>query len=346
MKKRRPPVRQPVATPPARFLSRRTVLSAVVMLALAVAAGVLALVGHRAWDPAAEAAVSRLRLEDIPFNGTRAYQYLAQLCQIGPRMSGSPGMKAQQQLLADHFTKLGAQVEFQRFDYAHPLDGSPVPIANLIVHWHPDSRDRILLCTHYDTLPLPLRDPVNPRGRFVGANDGGSGTAILMELGNEMARLRPALGVDFVFFDAEEFMFHEQGRFFVGSEHFARHYAQSNPPYRYRWGILLDMVGDADLQIYQEGYSVSWPDTRPLVDDLWATARRLGVREFLFQTRHYVRDDHVPLHDLAGIPTCNVIDFDYRYWHTQADTLNHCSALSLAKVGWVVLEWLRTQQAR
>lgn len=342
MKKHGPSDRQAQQAAP-RFLSRRILFSVAVMAVVLGAVGVMAIVSNRAWDAAAEAGVSRLRLDDIPFGGVRAYEYLKQLCQIGPRPSGSPGMQAQQRLLAEHFTKLGAQVEFQRFDYPHPLDGRPVPIANLIVRWHPQSTDRILLSTHYDTLPYPLRDPRNPRGRFVGANDGGSGTAILMELGHEMPRLASRYGVDFVFFDAEEFIFQEQGQYFVGSEHFARQYAGANPPYRYRWGILLDMVGDANLQLYQERYSIGWPDTRPLVDDLWATARRLGVREFIFKSKHEVRDDHVPLHDLAGIPTCDVIDFDYPAWHTEADTPEQCSALSLAKVGWVLLEWLRSQ---
>lgn len=327
-------------------MSPRTLLSAAGLAALLIAAGITALMNQRGLDSSAEAGTSRLRLDDIPFNGARAYEYLRQICALGPRRSGSPGMQAQQRLLTEHFTRLGAQVELQRFDYRHPLDGSQVPMANLIVHWHPQSKDRVLLCTHYDTLPFPLRDPRNPRGRFIGANDGGSGTALLMELGHEMPRLAAGFGVDFVFFDAEEFIFHEQGQYFVGSEHFARQYAATNPPYRYRWGILLDMVADADLEIFQERYSANWPDTRPLVDDLWATARRLGVREFIFKQKYEVRDDHLPLHDLAGIPTCDLIDFDYPTWHTEDDNLERCSALSLAKVGWVLLEWLKSTAAR
>ena len=242
---------------------------------------------------AAEPTVSRLRLEEIPFNGVRAYDYLKKICALGRRPSGSPGMTAQQRLLAEHFSRLGARVELQPFTTKHPVDGTPVPTANLIVRWHPDSKDRVLLCTHYDTLPYPLRDPRNPRGTFVGANDGGSGTALLMELGHDLPGLTLHYGVDFVFFDAEEFIFDENGaKYFLGSEHFARQYVETRPPFRYRWGVLLDMVGDAELQIYQERFSYSWRDTRPLVEHLWATARRLGVREFIAQRRHEVLDDH------------------------------------------------------
>lgn len=320
---------------PARGLPGQTVFLALVVV------GVCVLIGYWALFGDAEATDSRLRLEDIPFNGDRAYKYLKQVSAIGRRPSGSPGMEAQQKLLADHFRKLGGEVEFQRFRAPHPVDGSAVPMANLIVHWHPKSTQRILLCAHYDTLPFPMLDPRNPRGTFVGANDGGSGVAVLMELGNEMPKLSCKYGVDFVFFDGEEFIFSEGDKYFHGSEHFAREYRDNPPPYRYRWGVLLDMVGDADLQIYQERYSMSWEDTRPLVEEIWATARRLGVREFISRQKYYVRDDHLPLHDIAQIPTCDLIDFDYPPWHTQGDTPKRCSALSLAKVGWVVREWLK-----
>lgn len=294
---------------------------------------------YQRWSGEAHAA-SRLRLEDIPFDGQRAYEDLKRLCALGPRPSGSAGMRAQQQLLREHFAGLGAQVRFQEFTGRHPVDGSPVPMANLIVTWHPQSRERVLLCAHYDTLPLPMLDPVDPRGVFVGANDGASGTAVLMELGREMAGLRPRLGVDFVFFDGEEFIFSEQHPYFLGSEYFARQYRDNPPPYRYRWAVLLDMVGDADLQIYQEQNSMWWRDSRPLVLDIWAVARRLGVREFIPRIKHEIRDDHLALHNTAGIPACVIIDFDYPAWHTRRDTPDQCSPLSLAKVGWVIRQWL------
>ena len=321
------------------FLAASIVISVVALLSLV-------LLDWRGRDGRAEAAASSLRLEDIPFNGARAFEYLKQLAAIGPRRSGSPAMALQQELLAAHFRKLGAEVEFQRFRARHPVDGSEVPMANIIVHWNPQSKERILLCAHYDTLPFPLRDPEHPRGVFVGANDNASGVAVLMELCRELGKPTSRLGVDFLLLDGEEYIFRETDRFFLGSEHFARTYATSHPPYRYRWGILLDMVGDADLQIYQERNSYAWRDTRPLVEDLWATAGRLGVREFVPSLKWEIRDDHLPLHDIARIPTCDVIDFDYPPWHTERDRPDQCSALSLAKVGWVLREWLKTTLAR
>jgi len=276
------------------------------------------------------------------FDGRRAYESLKQLCAIGPRPSGSPGMALQQKILAEHYQSLGGKVEFQRFDAVHPQDGSPVPMANIIVRWHPESTERVLLCAHYDTLPFPLLDRRNPRGTFVGANDNASGVALLMELARHIPKLKSRYGVDFALFDGEEYIFDRNDPFFIGSEHFARDYAKNKPPYHYRWGVLLDMIGDADLRICPPRNCMEWPDTRPLVQEIWAVATRLGVREFDFHEQIDVRDDHVMLHDVGGIACIDVIDFDYPPWHTEGDTPDKCSPDSLAKVGWVILEWLQT----
>lgn len=329
---------------PRRRISGQTVFLAGAILVSVVAVGYVALVGSRGADGHAPRTRLGLRLDDIPFNGARAYEYLGQICEIGPRRSGSDGMTRQQKLLEEHFRKLGGVVERQEFVIRHPENGSKVPMVNLIVRWHPERKRRILLATHYDTLPFPLLDPINPRGRFIGANDGGSGVALLMELAHAMPELKPPFGVDFVFFDGEEFIFNMKQKFFRGSEHFAKQYRKTKGklPYRYEWGVLLDMIGDKDLQIPKEGYSMSWRRTRPLVEQIWGTASRLGVRDFDLRRGQAVRDDHLALNNMAGIPTCDIIDFQYPSWHTQGDTLDKCSALSLAKVGWVIHEWLKT----
>jgi glutaminyl-peptide cyclotransferase len=287
------------------------------------------------------------------FDGRRAYQHLLDICEFGRRVSGSQGMERQQAYLIEHFTALGGKVEKQEFPARDPLTGRLVPMTNLIVTWRPDARERILLCAHYDTRPYPDNDPdpLRRRGLFLGANDGASGVAVLCEMGRHLPELPTRYGVDFVFFDGEELVYDDRrDPYFLGSEHFAREYASNPPPHRYRWGVLLDMVGDRSLELYIERNSYSWPDTRPLVESIWGTARRLGVREFIPRQRHWVSDDHVKLHDIAGIPTCDIIDFDYprpgrpTYWHTTHDTPDKCSAESLGKVGLVVLEWLKTAE--
>ena len=311
-------------------------------------AGVLvasaAVVGYVMW-PEAQAGPRRLALEDIPFDGAAAFKFLRQACDFGPRPSGSKAMLAQRKWLVEHFEACGADVELQSFKARHPLDGSTVPMANVIARWHTDRPERVLLCAHYDTRPFPDRDPRNRKGTFVGANDGGSGVAVLMQLATRLGKLPGELGVDIALFDGEELVFDEVGEYSLGAAHFARQYVRQPPASPYRWGVLLDMVGDAELHLPQEINGLRWDDTRPLVSDLWGTARRLGVREFIARRGVEVRDDHLPLHDIAGIPTCDVIDFDYPYWHTEQDTPRHCSALSLAKVGWVLEEWLREQGA-
>lgn len=276
-------------------------------------------------------------------NARRAFGYLVKVCAIGPRVSGTSGMAQQQKLLVDHFSKLGAKVRLQSFDAAHPQSGAPVRMNNMIVSWNPDTKQRVLIACHYDTRPFPDRDPVNPRGRFVGANDGGSGVALMMELGHHMQQLKPKYGVDFVLFDGEELVFQPRDKYFLGSEHFAQDYRDNPPDYSYLWGVLVDMIADRRLEIYQEKNSVKYAPQ--LVDSLWATARELKVREFIPRAKYEIRDDHLPLNDIAKIPSCDIIDFDYGprsrpYWHTTQDLPANCSGASIAKVGRVLLKWL------
>ncbi|NOX55864.1 MAG: M28 family peptidase [Planctomycetes bacterium] len=279
--------------------------------------------------------------ENVRLDSRRAYQYLVRICRIGPRPSGSAGMARQQALIAEHFSKLKAEVQFQSFEVSHPLTGASVRLQNIFVVWHPERKDRILLACHYDTRPFPDRDPYNPRGKFIGANDGASGVALLMELGHHIRQVteNSGFGVDFVFFDGEEFVFSANDKYFLGSEHFARQYRSERPKHRYSCGVLLDMIGDKRLTIYMERNS--WKHARALTESIWAAARRAGVREFIPKLKYEVSDDHLPLNQIAGIPTCDIIDFDYPYWHTTRDVPTACSGASLVKVGRVLIEWIR-----
>ncbi|MEQ8784947.1 MAG: M28 family peptidase [Pirellulaceae bacterium] len=282
------------------------------------------------------------------FQGDRAFSHLQAICELGPRVSGTPAMKAQRLMLAEHFRGLGAEVRLQDFPATQPLDGSTMTMTNMLVSWHPQKLQRVLLCTHFDTRPFPDRDPNEPQGEFLGANDGASGVALLMELGRHISRIDCRYGIDFVFFDGEELVYNERfDPYFLGSKHFARSYVNNDEGVTYQYGVLLDMVGDAQLQIYFE--KNSFEKARPLTTSIWDAARRAGVAEFIPRVRHEVNDDHLPLNDIARIPTCDIIDFDYPregvprpYWHTRADTPQNCSGQSLAKVGRVLIEWLKT----
>jgi glutaminyl-peptide cyclotransferase len=285
------------------------------------------------------------------FDGKRAYDYLREICSYGNRMSGSEGMRRQQELLEKHFKELAVEANYQRLTVNHPQTRKPVELANMIVEFYPDRTERILMCAHYDTRPLPDQDPEPRRRRegvFLGANDGASGVSVLMELGHHVKLLPEKYGLDFVFFDAEELVYSDRrDRYFLGSEHFARTYAKGDRNFEYVAGVLLDMVGDSKLSIYQERHSVGWKETRPIVQGIWDTAAKLEITEFIPRVGYEVRDDHLPLYQIAGIPVCDVIDFAYPdrwngYWHTTQDTPGRCSAESLGKVGRVMLEWLRS----
>ena len=275
------------------------------------------------------------------FDGKRAFADLEAVCRIGRRISGTEGMAKQQKMLVDHFTALGAACSFQEFDIPHPETGEATRLKNLIVTWHPETKERVFLCCHYDTRPYPDREflPRHRQGIFLGANDGGSGVALLMELGRHMKDLKPRYGVDFVFFDAEELIYDpNRDKYFHGSTWFATQYVKNPPAHKYVAGVLFDMVAGMDLKIFHEVNS--WRYARNVTESVWAAAARIGSRTFIARRRHEVSDDHIPLNEIAKIPTTDLIDFDYPHWHTRNDLPSNCSAESLAAVGKVAIEWL------
>ncbi len=216
----------------------------------------------------------------------RCFKYMNQICEIGGRWSGSPGMEKQQKLITDHFSKFKCQVQLQPFDAPHPLNGQPVRMNNIIISWQPEAKERVLLCAHYDTRPYPDREvsPTAKRGVFVGANDGASGVALFMEMAHHMEQLKPSFGVDFILFDGEELVYDRQGTYFLGSEAFARHYRDEPPKHQYRYGILIDMIADKQLAIYYEKNSLDYAPE--LAKSIWATAQKLQVTEFIPRMRH------------------------------------------------------------
>ena len=284
------------------------------------------------------------------FDGAQAWQHLQAVCNIGPRISTSTGMLQQQRYLEKHFKANGGEVLKQAFTVISPFNGNQVSLQNFLVRYHPDRKRRLLICCHYDTRPFPDQDKRNPKGKFIGANDGGSGVALLCELGRHLTDMDGVWGVDLLFFDGEEFVITKQNPMFLGSTYFAQQYAAGRIPWRYEYAVLVDMVADKDLQIYFEKNSLA-PGPDRLTRSIWGTAQRLGVREFVPKERHVVNDDHLPLNNIAKIPTCDIIDFDYpnpragnAYWHTTQDTIDNCSQDSLNKVGSVVLAWIREMQ--
>jgi hypothetical protein len=294
-------------------------------------------------DRAKTAAAQPANDEALPkIDSDRAFGYLKKICEFGPRISGSQAMEKQQQLIAEHFTKLKAQVRFQSFDAPHPQSRKPVRMNNIIVSWDPAAKERVLLACHYDTRPLADRDP-NPElireGTFLGANDGASGVALLMELGHHLREIKSTYGVDLIFFDGEELVYNNiRDPFFLGSEYFSKENRDTPPKYKYVCGVLVDMIGGKRLQLHQEINSLEYAPE--VTQSVWKMAKKLNVKEFVARPKHEVSDDHVSLNEIAGIPTCDIIDFDYPHWHTTRDVPASCSGESLAKVGRVLLAWL------
>jgi hypothetical protein len=279
------------------------------------------------------------------FDGERALTYLKAICKIGPRQSGSAGMKQQIELLQKHFEKLGGVVTKQTFNARQVSRAKPVEMTNLIVSWNPDEKRRVILCSHYDTRPIADQEPQRSKWLkpFLSANDGGSGVALLMELAHHMKDLKTKVGVDFVFFDGEEYIFdpspEEEGgdQYFFGSKHFAQQYRTKKGKTVYAAAILLDMIGGKNARFYVEWNSANLAGK--LVEDVWKTAAALKCAAFHSEIKHRVTDDHIPLNQ-AKIPAIDIIDFDYPHWHRLSDVPENCSAESIRQVAGVLMAWL------
>jgi hypothetical protein len=285
-----------------------------------------------------------------PIDGQRAYGYLKQICDLGPRPAGSEANTRQRKLVAAHFEKMGAKVREQPFATRHPLTGERVQMANLIGSWNPDRQYRVVIGAHYDTRPRPdeENDPERLKLPFIGANDGASGVALLMELANHLEKLETPWGVDLVLFDGEELVYGNDpqdraGEYFLGSKEFAHQYETRRSKMKYSAGIVLDMVGGRNLRIKQEPNSLNL--ARSLVRSVWSVARQLKAESFVSEVGREVLDDHLALNDVL-IPTIDLIDFDYPYWHKADDLPENCSAKSLEEVGRVLTAWLALPQRR
>lgn len=279
------------------------------------------------------------------FSGKRAYENLLRTVSFGPRDPNSPGHRECLSYLVTTLRGLTDSVGVQEFTH-RGYDGEILYLTNIIAAFKPEAAERILLCTHWDTRPRAERDRDFTRHDepILGANDGGSGVAILLEIAKLLKSVPPAVGVDIVLFDGEDYGFEgDIPNYLLGSRHFALTKPSSYVP---RFGILLDMVGDSQLEILKEGHSLQYaPD---IVDLVWTTAAQLGYSQFVDQRGEPITDDHLPLNEV-GIRTADLIDFAYPdeshiYWHTHEDTPDKCSAESLEAVGTVITHIVYTQQ--
>ncbi|MDH4034344.1 MAG: M28 family peptidase [candidate division Zixibacteria bacterium] len=265
------------------------------------------------------------------FDGHRALQCLNRQVSFGPRVPGSEAWRQCREYYTTYFDSLGLSVDSQAFDFVDPYSGATIPLVNLrvIIEGQDPHQPGLLLAAHWDS--RPRTDLAVDRSLAAlpidGANDGASGVAVLMELAGLLAAQPPPVKVELLLLDGEDW-----GRaghvdyYLLGSREFARRGIRG----KYRFAIVLDMVGDKDQQIYREGYSEEYhPELNDMVFDL---AKELNITTFHDSVKHHVLDDHLPLNG-GGVPAINLIDFDYPYWHTELDTPDKCSAESLENVG-------------
>ncbi len=270
------------------------------------------------------------------FNAHRAFSHVEQQCSFGPRNPGSDAHQKAKQYLLNSLNELTNLVSTQEFIHFDSSLKKELMLTNIVATFYPEEKERILLCAHWDSRPWADQDPQveNRTQPILGANDGASGVAVLLELAHILSQKTPKFGVDIVLFDGEDYgRQRDLKNFCLGSSFFAKNLPIARP----KFGILLDMVGDKDLNIYKEQYSYTYAPE--IVDLIWEKAKKLKLNNFYPQVRQPVWDDHMPL-ILSGIPTVDIIDFDYPYWHTLQDTPNKCSAQSLETVGKLLISIL------
>jgi hypothetical protein len=263
------------------------------------------------------------------FSGEKALAHVQRLVDFGPHPAGSDAIEKSRNYIEEQLRHAGWQVTRQAFTDDTPR--GKIRFVNLIARFPSQGKappPLFLLCSHYDT---KLFDTI----RFVGANDGGSSTGLLLELARVLGRHPTVAGnIQLVFFDGEEaFENFSETDGLYGSRYFAKQ-LPSETAKQLRGGILFDMVGDRSL-----GITLPADSPATMARDIFAAADALKLRSYFSYFDRDMVDDHAPLNAI-GIPTIDVIDFDYRWWHTADDTLDKISAQSLQIVGSVALYYL------
>jgi hypothetical protein len=263
-------------------------------------------------------------MKPATFDGQRAYEHVRQLVAIGPRVAGSPGAQKARDYITRELTALGLRVQEQAFDAQTPLGRVRMVNLRAVVPGAPGTAhtERIVFAGHYDT-------KLFKEFEFVGANDGGSSAAFLIELARVLKDRRNPKPIELLFLDGEEAFvdWHRDNDNTYGSRHYVE---ATRDEGTLKALILVDMVGERDLRIKRETNSTSW-----LTDLIWSAARRLKRPEFVDEEIE-VEDDHLPFLR-AGVPAVDIIDLDYPAWHTADDTLDKLAPGSLQAVGDVLL---------
>lgn len=274
--------------------------------------------------------------EPPEFDADAAFANLVHQCNFGPRNPGSQGAQACLEWFKTELGKLADEVWLQPFQAVEALTGEERSLTNVIASFPGQGGFPLMLCAHWDTRAHADLDPDpdNRKTPISGANDGASGVAVLLEIARIASLYPPPRDLLIVLFDGEDMgRSHYPEEFALGSRYWASHPLPLIPTE----AILLDMIGDADLEIPIEQFSEKYASS--LRGYLWELADNLGLDAFPDRLGPAVQDDHLPLQRI-GIRAVDLIDFDYQYWHTIADTPDKCSVESLHQVGVLLIAFI------
>lgn len=279
------------------------------------------------------------------FSADSAFQYVKAQVDFGPRVPNSPSHKACGEYLMRQLKSMGAEVFDQNADL-YAFDGKVLKSKNIIGSYNPESKMRVLLFAHWDTRPWADQDKnaKNHQTPIDGANDGASGVGVLLEMARQFGKQKPPIGVDIIFFDAEDYGAPEalatsenMDSWCLGSQYWAKN--KHLPGYQAKYGILLDMVGAPHATFYREQISDNY--AKYVVDNVWNMANALGYGSyFINQAGGGITDDHVYINQIAGIPSIDIIHYNPNsstgfgaYWHTLDDTMKNVDKNTLSAVG-------------
>lgn len=281
------------------------------------------------------------------FNADSAYAFVQKQVDFGPRVPNTPQHVACGDYLVNELKRFGAEITEQKATLT-AYNGTKLNARNIIGSYATDKKDKILLFAHWDTRPYADHDPKkeNYHTPILGANDGASGVGILLEIARQLQKQKPEVGIDIIFFDAEDIGVpafsdqHDNNSWCLGSQYWSQNLHSAG--YNAKYGILLDMVGATDATFYKEGFSVEYAANT--IERIWSTARQLGYGDY-FQNKNigYITDDHVPVNQYAHIPSVDIIHLNknggfFPHWHTVNDNMNNISKETLKAVGQTVLE--------
>ena len=294
-----------------------------------------------------------IAVTQVQFDADSAYASVVAQCDFGPRVPGSAAHDRCGDYIVARFKALGLTVSEQRADQK-AWDGKVLHTRNIIAAYRPELADRIIICTHWESRPWADADPDSSRHRqpVMAANDGASGVAVMLEVARKLEELKPELGIDFICFDSEDYGMPywaetddvaDGSDWCLGSQYWAAH--PHVPGYKARFGILLDMVGGRDARFCFEGISMRYASE--VMVHVWDAAGRAGASQlFLAEQGGYAQDDHVPMNEVAGIPTIDIIPYvegEHTFgatWHTTQDTPENISRETLKGVGQTLLQFL------